>query len=99
MSKLKLIDFLKLLEPDICPLVYDPAFDEYTAMKTSFVVIIHFGEYQIAKCNIDNPVLVPWYDEIVKSICPVDDQCIDIWISSSGVRDLYSEYFKEVETI
>ena len=99
MHQIKLIDFLKLLEPDICPLVYNPAFEEYSAMKTSFVVIIHFGVNHIAKCNIDNPILVPWYDEVVKSIRPVDDNCIDIWISSSGVRSLYTEYFKEVETI
>ena len=97
MRQLKLIDFLKLLESDISPLVYDPAFEEYSVVKTSFEVIIHFGEYQIVKCNIDNPILVPWYDEIVKSICPVDDHCMDIWISSSGVRNLYTEYFKEVE--
>lgn len=97
MSRLKLIDFLKLIETDISPIEYNPDFDCFTEFLTSFQVRIQFGEDQYVKCHISSPILVPWYDEPVKAICPVSEGLIDVWIDSSGIRSMYSEYFTEVK--
>ena len=97
MSRLKLIDFLKLLEPDISPIEYYAGFECFNEFKTSYDVRIQFGEDQYVKCSISNPILVPWYDETVKAITPENECCIDIWLDSSGIRSMYSEYFKEVK--
>ncbi len=97
MSRLKLIDFLKLIASDIFPIEYDPNFNVYSNFRTSFDVNIHFGDDVFIRCNIANPILVPWYDETIQAISPVDLYCIDVWLDSSGIRNLYSEYIKEVK--
>ena len=97
MAGVRLIDFLKLIESDPFPLEYNSTFDSFTEFRTPFEVNLQFGEDQYARCNITSPVLVPWYDATIRSICPVDDHCIDIWLDSSGIRNIYPEYIEEVK--
>ena len=97
MSRLKLIDVLKLMDPEPFPLQYHCNDDYYYNCRVGLEVSIQFGEDYFVRCDIGNPILIPWYDAPVKALCPADDHCIEIWLDSSGVRDLYSEYIKEVK--
>jgi hypothetical protein len=95
--RLKLIEVLKLMDSEPFPVEYNCNGDYYTNYRTGLEVSIQFGEDHFVRCDIGNPILIPWYDAPIQALCPEDNKCIEIWLDSSGIRNLYSEYIKEVK--
>ena len=85
-----LLDVLKLIENDFFPLEMDDRGAIDSRPQSVFCVTICFmcEEETWLTCNIQNEILVPWYDCEVNSIHPGDDNSICVWLKDE-------EYLKE----
>lgn len=89
---MKLLDVLKLIERDYFPPTIDDKGEIDSRPQSVFQVTICFmcEEETWMTCNIQNLILVPWYDCEVLSIHPDSDnkESICIWLKDE-------EYLKE----
>lgn len=80
---MKLIDLLKLIDREYFPPVMDE-FGLYTIPQSVWKVTICFmaEEETWLTCNIQNEILVPWYQCEVKSITPGEKDTLEIWLDN-----------------
>lgn len=87
-----LLDVLKLVSKDLFPVSVDKDGNFNTIPDSVFEVTIRFmcDEETWLTCNIQNEILVPWYDCEVTAITPHDDNknSICVWLK-------HEDYIKE----
>ncbi len=88
-----LLDVLKLIADDCFPVTEDKDGDFDTRPDTVYRVTICFmcEEETWLTCNIQNEILVPWYDCEVRSINPDDDNenSICVWLKDEAYLKKY----------
>lgn len=100
-----LLDILKLMEKDYFPVTVDKDGNLDTRPESIYNVTICFmcEEETWLTCNIQNEILIPWYDCEVNSIEPDNDHkdSICVWLKDSEfIRNNYPQHlFYEDENI
>ena len=99
-----LLDLLKLISRDYFPVTVDQDGDLDTRPQTIYNVTLCFmcEEETWLTCNIQNEILVPWYDCEVSSIEPdTDNKCsICVWLKHNDyIKKNYPQhlFFEGVE--
>lgn len=96
-----LLDILKLIEDDYFPIEADK-YGLDTRPQSVFNVTICFmcEEETWLTCNIQNEILVPWYDCKVTSIHPDSDNkySICVWLDDANyLKEHYPQHIKVVD--
>lgn len=96
---MKLIDILKLIERDFYPQVIEKRkhrkeIDSRPNSVYKVCICFMCEEETWVKCNIENLILVPWYDAEVVAISPQDDNTMEIWLKDvEYLEQNYSKHF------
>lgn len=95
-----LLDVLKLIDKDLFPPIIDDRGEIDSRPQSVFQVTLCFmcEEETWLTCNIQNLVLVPWYDCEVRSIQPNDcnKYSICVWLNDEDyLRANYSQHLQK----
>lgn len=97
-----LLDVLKLIENDAFPLTFDEKTGIDSRPDSIFEVTLCFmcEEETWITCNIQNEILIPWYECEVISIQPdnIHENSILVWLNDTEyLKKNYPKYLKKGE--
>ena len=97
-----LLDVLKLIEKDAFPLTFDEKTGIDSRPDSVFEVTLCFmcEEETWITCNIQNEILIPWYECEVISIQPdnIHENSILVWLNDTEyLKKNYPKYLKKGE--
>lgn len=78
-----LLNVLKLIDNNLFPLTLDEKYNTIDSRpESSYEVMICFmcEEESWITCNIQNEILIPWYDCEVSSIEPYQENILQVWL-------------------
>lgn len=93
--KITLLNILKLIADDYFPVIVDEDGSIDTRPQSVFKVTICFmcEEETWITCNIQNEILVPWYDCEVSNIYPDKDNILCVWLKDEKyIKENFSQH-------